>query len=197
MLGAYMPGRPDDQSFYGCPRGGPPCGPFPSYQQTGGLAVGGRVTAWLSNRAAIEGSFWFAPSHVTDVTPYADGYMGTDVAGHIVATDVRLVLSLIPQTREVSVLLMGGPAVIHRSGVLQNSSEFYSMSKTVFGGVVGFGLDIHPGRGFAIRTALEDYLYSFTFNNDRSPIDRVWFHHDFVLSLSIGSNLFGRHGQRR
>jgi hypothetical protein len=197
VLGAYMPTRPTDETFYACGSYDVrlPCQPDPSYQQTGGMAVGGRVTAWFSNRGAIEGSFWYAPSRVTDVAPYTDGFVGEEVAGHIVVADLRLVLSPVPQTSVVSVLLMGGPAVIHRSGDVRAVG---STSGTVAGGVLGVGLDIHLGRRFAMRAELDDYLYTFRFPEaEAGVIGMLKFRHDLVLSLSMGPSLFGQRGERR
>ena len=147
------------------------------------VAVGGRVTAWLSNRAAIEGSFWYAPSGVT-------GFVQGDVdgAGSIVMADLRLVLNLVPHA-PMSALLMAGPAVIQR---------FSDFGKpTAVGGAVGIALDVHPMRSgwmkslpgggrFGFRPAIEDHLYALGGK----------FQQDFVFSLSIGLGQ-GQRGERQ
>jgi len=137
------------------------------------VAIGGRWTAWFGKGGAIEGSFWYSPSGST-VNAFEDP--GTAVVGSL-----RGVLSLAPQARTMSVLLMGGPAVIHRSG--------FPNDLTSFGGTVGLGLDIHPGRGLGFRAEIEDYLYS-----TQSTAGNGLFHQDFVLSLSMSP--FGQRGER-
>jgi hypothetical protein len=132
------------------------------------VAVGGRVTAWLSNGAAIEGSLWYAASGVT-------GFVQGDVdgAGSVVMADLRLVLNLVPHA-PMSALLMAGPAVIQRF------SDFGKPAAV--GGALGIALDVHPMRRFGFRPAIEDHLYALAGK----------FQQDFLLSLSIGLG----HGQR-
>jgi len=189
VLGAYMPTRhlPQLGDYeYGCavPGGAPPC-PAPDFKQTRAVAVGGRVTAWLSNRGAIEGSLWYSPSGVT-------GWLGYEAAANIVVADLRVVLSLAPPAPTTSVLLMAGPAVIHRSG------DAYAdvRGTTSPGGALGVGLNIHPGRHFGLRAQIDDYLYRVKFASGTGPGVSAWkFQHDFVFSLSISP--FGRRGERR
>ena len=79
---------------------------------------------------------------------------------------VRGVLSLAPRAPTMSVVLMGGPAVIARPG-----------DETSFGGTVGISLDVHPGTGVSFRAGIEDYVYSTTQT-----------HNDFVFSFSIAAD---------
>lgn len=156
-------------------------------EQSGAVAVGGRVTVWLNNRGAVEGLFWYSPSGVTGFV--VEDYEG---AGNVVMASLRFVASLAPRARTMSVLLMGGPAVIHHSG------DYYSdlRGATSFAGVLGIGLDIHPGRRFSFRAEVEDYVYSAQLASGipmgSTTAGPRTLHHDFVLSLSISA--FGQRG---
>ena len=107
-------------------------------------AFGGRVTGWLSNREAIEGSLWYSPSGVNHR------------ANSIVMANLRFVLSLAPLAH-TSALLMGGPAVIHRDS-----------DPTSIGASWGIALDVRSLRTFRLRPEVEHYLYSISgkFQND-------------------------------
>jgi hypothetical protein len=134
------------------------------------VAVGGRVTTWLGSHGAIEGSFWYSPSS-------ASGFYFVDfeTSGPIVMAGLRVVLSLAPHAPFMSTLLMGGPAVIHNSYKETTSS----------GGMLGIALDVHPGRRFSVRPAIEGYRYALS-----GALQQ-----DFVFSLSVSP--FGRRGERR
>jgi len=125
----------------------------PNAQRT--FAVGGRWTAWLGKRGAIEGAFWYSPSD----------------PGTVVMGSMRAVVSLAPQARTMSVILMGGPALIHRSGFVTGLLE----DPTAFGGVLGIGLDMHPGHSVGVRAQIDDHLYR---------VGRL--QQDFVVSFSVG-----------
>jgi hypothetical protein len=105
---------------------------------------------------------------------------------------LRFVLSVAPQAPTVSPLLTAGPAVIHRSG-----DAYANVRGTLSpGAAVGIGLDIHPGRHFAFRAQIEDYLYDVKFASGTGPGVGEWkFQHDVVLSLS--TSLVGQRGERR
>jgi hypothetical protein len=160
------------------------CPPGPSLQQKQALAIGGRVTSWLSRRSAIEGTFWYSPSGVTQT------YRS---AGKIVIADVRFVLSLAPQASTMSVLLLGGPAVIQRFG-----DAYVDVKGTTSpGGAIGIGLDIHPGHGYSFRAEIGDYLYSVQFASGPGPgglVGQRKSQHDVVFSLSMSP--FGQGGER-
>lgn len=145
----------------------------PTERQRRATALGGRVTAWLGTRGAIEGSFWYAPSGVT-------GW--ERVRGNIDLASVHLVLSLAPRAPTVSPLLLAGPAVIHRSGDAYTDVR----GTTSPGGALGMGVGIHPGRRVACRVQVEDYLYRVKFASRTVPGVSEWeFQHDFVFSLSV------------
>jgi hypothetical protein len=155
------------------------CLPF-SMRAKQAVAVGSRVTAWLSNRGAIEGSFWYSPSRVVS------GYIpvgSSEQAGSFVAAALRFVLSLAPHAPAMSALVMGGPAMVHRSLAPGNGT-------TSFGGALGFALDMRPKRHLGVRAQIEDYLYS-----PHAQYGPREMRQDFVLSLSISP--FGQRGERQ
>jgi hypothetical protein len=199
-LGAYVPTHhlplgPGDIFFVGgaCRGGGPPCPPAVPESQTRTVAVGGRVTAWLSNRAAIETSFRYAASGVKFVSATPELVDSTVVQrGTIIVADLRLLLALAPQARSKSLIFMGGPAVIRRSGDVYADVR----GTTSPGGVLGVGLDIHPGHRVGLRAQIDDYLYTVKFASGTGPEVGSWrFQQDVVLSLSL--NPFRQRGERR
>ena len=157
------------------------CRPFSNMGQRA-PAVGGRVTAWLSDGGAIEGSLWYAPSG------RRTGLVGDefDESGHIVVASVRGVLNLAPHAPSNAGLLTGGPAVFLRSGS-------YGTSYTGVGGVLGFAVDVPSGRRFRLRPSIEDYLYRLTARQYANRSSN--FHQDFVFSLSLSR--VGHRGERR
>jgi hypothetical protein len=143
--------------------------------QNGAVALGGRVTGWFNRRGAIEGAFWYSPSGVTG---FIDGAYTS--AGSVVLASMRLVtrLGLGSQAPAASILLMGGPTVTQRSGGYYGNLS----GRTSFGGVVGVGFDVRPGRHFGFRAQADDYVYNTNFAP--SPPSQRQLHHDIVLSLS-------------
>lgn len=191
-LGVYTPARhlTLPTLLIGCPKIDPdPCSgsyvPPPPPTQNRVAAVGGRVTAWFGNRGGIEGGVWYAPSGVTDQT-----FGGS---GNVVTATLRVVGRLVSRGDRMSVLLMGGPALIHRFG------DAYAelIGATTPGGMLGIGLDVHPGRRFGFRATIEDYMYSLRLRYylPAGFYSVSNFQHDVVLSLSMSP--FGQRGERR
>jgi hypothetical protein len=164
----------------------PDCGgpaPSPRLRQASAVAVGGRVTTWIGNRGAIEEWLWYAPSGVSGTFP-ADGTL--------VVVGARLLLSLAPRSSATSALVMGGPAMIFRSGAAYAGTR----GTTSPAGSLGLGLDFHSTGRFGFRVELEDYLYSVKFGESYAAGGGVgpWkFQQDLVLSLSV--NRFHARGE--
>lgn len=175
-VGAYLPTRQLPSYPWvayplcgGCTRPAPP-------QQNQAVAAGGSITAWLGKMAGINGSLMYAPSGVRAYS------------ARVVAAALRAVVRVAPNAPTMSVLIMGGPAMIHRSG------NYYVdvapvRGTTSFGGAVGLGLDIHPGHRVGIRATIEDYLYSVQFASGTGfytfhPSERRS-QQDLLLSVSI------------
>lgn len=152
----------------------------PVLQQDRAVALGGRVTAWLGTRGGIEGAFWYSPSGVVDRAQYAtivpDGFGGN---GTVILGSLRAVVSVTAPARTMSLLLMGGPALVHRAG----QAWSYGSNNTSFAGTFGIGLNIHRGHGVSSRAAIEGYLYELR------PLAPYWgrstLHDDLVFSLSL------------
>jgi hypothetical protein len=180
-LGTYVPTGalpygPRGTTHFGClDTGAESCSL--TERQALAVAVGGRVTSWFGNRGAIESSVWYAPAGVT----------GSERGpGNILMGSLRLVANLAPRATTMATYLLGGPVVIHRFG----SYVADLTGTTSFGGALGICLDIHPGREFAFRAQLEDYLYSVRFEAGGEKRSQQ----DLVLSVSV--NLFGRRERR-
>jgi hypothetical protein len=120
------------------------------------VALGGRVTAWLDKRIAIEGSLWHAPATSSD---------DNDVlAGH-----VRVFWGVIGGGN-MRAYLVGGPAFVHRA-----------QQTTGLAGVIGAGAHFRVAPGIAIRTEIEEYRYSQQ-GDPQYPADPQW---DLLMSLGL------------
>jgi hypothetical protein len=186
-VGTYLPTR--QLPFYpwvavplcgGCTQPAPP-------QQNHAVAAGGSITAWLINMVGVNASLMYAPSGVR-VYGFLKDTPGVVSSGSVVVASLRAVVRLAPKAAMMSVLIMGGPAMIHRSG-----SYYYDVAPvqgtTSFGSAVGVGLDIRPGHRVGIRATIEDYLYPAQFASGTSfytfhPSERKP-QQDFLISLSI------------
>jgi hypothetical protein len=99
------------------------------------FAVGGRVTAWLDKRIAIEGSLWHAPVPGTS-------------SDEVLAGHVRMLWGVIGGGN-MRAYVVGGPAFVHRA-----------QQTTGLAGVIGAGAHFRVASGIAIRTEIEEYRSS-------------------------------------
>jgi hypothetical protein len=135
------------------------------------------VTVWLNTRGAIEGSFWLVSSGVHDTPGFEK-----PGDGNVVAASLRYVLSVFPHAPKVSLLLMGGPGVVQRSGDAWTNTT----GTTSPAGILGMALDLHPVHTWGLRATVEDYFYSVRFTSD--PLEGAGpsqSQQDFVVSLSL------------
>jgi hypothetical protein len=181
-LGAYAPfgGVPFPVGNLGCPAF---C-ELASFRESPAVAVGGRIGVWPIKRLAIEGSAWLAFSHLSDTAQYTGAHLTFGGASYLLLTSLRGVLKVATPAPTVSVLVMAGPAVVHRAGHAWSDWE----APTSLGGAFGLGVDIRPGHGATFRATIEDYVYTFESKTYFPSESR----HDVVVSLSI---LFGRRGE--
>ena len=128
-----------------------PCTP-PKQSTT--VAVGGRLTAWLSRGIAVEGSLWDSPSSPANV----------------VAGSARLLLGLTPRSG-TRVYIVGGPAFVRLFGYDYASS----IAGIDLGSVVAVGAHVRVAPSLALRTELEQYVYSYAEHRQR----------DLFLSLGL------------
>jgi hypothetical protein len=131
VVGAYLPHSQLyrtggcfvlEPGFGGCPR-----------EANTAFAFGGRVTAWLDNRIAIEGSLWHAPATSGD---------------DVLAGNVRVLWGVIGGGNMRAYVVVG-PAFVHAA-----------QHTTGLGGVIGAGAHLHVAPGIAIRTEIEEYRSS-------------------------------------
>jgi hypothetical protein len=181
MLGGYVPTRGLYSRNHGwacqAMKGGPPCPDVtPDVRQMSGSAIGGRVTLWLNTQGAIEGSFWLVSSGVHDVTGFEKS-----IDGNIAGASLRYVRSVFSHAPKVSLLLMGGPGVVQRSG----DAWTYTTGTRSLAGVLGMALDLHPVRTWGLRATVEGYYYSPTLNNDPIGGGPWQSQEDVVASLSL------------
>jgi len=174
IVGTYIPiAHLPPQNF--------PCLPEVSCQssrhQSTAIAVGARMTAWVNQRIAVEGSLWYSPSAVTG--EFSSSFNGApleqstnDVPAQIVAANARILVSL---TRRAGTwaYLVGGPALVDRFGDAYAGADGTARA----GGVVGAGAHVRVARSLAIRAELEQYLYSY----------RGSFQRDLVLSVGLSA----------
>jgi hypothetical protein len=149
--------------------------PLPQGTQQARVSIGGRATAWLGARGGIQTSIWYAPSGISG--EYLDS------PGKIFIGTLQLVANLAPKKSNMLVLLMAGPAVVHRSG-----DAYADVGGTTSpAAVVGFGLEVPPARHLGLRLQFEDYLYtvSFTDMSGKYETGGSESQQDFVLSLSL------------
>ena len=137
--------------------------------------VGGRVTDWLSERVAVEGSFGYAPSGVR--VPGRSAYIMTG--------GVSLLVSVKPHAAAASVYFTGGVGAVAHRGVWYS----YLLGTTGWGPVVGVGGRLRAGRSLVIRAGLEDHLYNFSPHVPPGwfggPTGATQFQNDLVFSLGL------------
>jgi len=167
MVGIY---RPSAQSFttpsiFLCPKGALCPNVSAQDHPHSAIVFGGRVTGWISERVALEGSMSYSHGFVSTPT--------TPARASIVTTDVRVLVST--RGTRTWAYLAGGPAMVGRFGDAFTTS-------TGRGGVVGVGAHLRVVRSLALRAEVEDYLYSL----DGNPQQDV--------SLSLGLSFTSRIG---
>lgn len=145
--GLYIPGDLFQPSG-GCFGHDPSLPPCPATQPPthSVFAGGGRVTAWVSRRIAVEGAVEYSTSTEAD---------------DITAANVRLLFGL-AHTGKTWWYLTGGPAVVSHTGRGGNSG---------FGGVLGGGAHIGFAPRLALRVEFEEYL---SYANGESYRDPFW-----------------------
>jgi hypothetical protein len=137
-----------------------------------GFALGGRVTAWLAKRLAIEGSLWHASAtsflHDDDV-----------LAGHV------RVLWRVIGGGSMWAYVVGGPAFVRQQ---TTTPAFVSQHTTSLAGAIGAGAHLRVAPGIAIRTEVEEYYHSSQWVDFPFPADPQW---DLMMSLGLSFALKG------
>ena len=151
-------------------------------KQKTSLAIGGRLTAWLTGPVGLEGNFMYAFSDAES----SDGTETSDTTAHVYAADARLVFRIGVPVAPVSFHINGGIALIGRGG---DAYEEVTQGKTDVGGVVGLGTRIKLPGMFAIRVDADGFVYQseLTIQDEdlgEFTFDKQW-QADLVLSAGV------------
>jgi hypothetical protein len=159
--------------------------------QNAGVALGGRVTAWLTDRFAVDGSFGYLGSDVAQTVdaPCVDiceGPVTSDTRGHMWLVSARLL-----------VVVGHGPAYAGHGdkdfhyGYGSNAGGTMTRSP---GAVVGIGARVEfPRTTLALRMHLEDYLYPTRFSGYDGV--RTWSSSQIQNALLLSLGLSVRSGR--
>jgi hypothetical protein len=83
-------------------------------RQKTGLALGGRVTAWVTDRFAIDGSYGYSGSgveHTESLTAHTDmccAYLTLSTAGHLSTVSTRLLFVVVGRPSSTALYILGG-----------------------------------------------------------------------------------------
>ena len=172
-------------------------------KQNRGIALGGRITTWLTGRWAAAASVGYSGSGGTKLwypfCPLNSACPGTAVAlsttGYVWMTSLRVVYSPIPRRSSASFYLLGGPAYVVHGGYDDFGDPYSGLvgtTATSAGAVLGVGAGFKvPRTAVALRADLEDYLYVARFSAQFSGYYgvRSWstsqFQNDLLFSLGL------------
>ena len=141
--------------------------------QKAGLALGGRVTAWATDRFAVDGSFGYLGSDVAQTVDagcpadqLCEGPVTSDTRGHMWLVSARLLFVVSRRPSGTAFYILGGPAYAgHGDKQFHYGSNAGGTMTRSPGTVVGIGARIEvPRTGLALRTQVEDCLYLTRFS---------------------------------
>lgn len=151
--------------------------PVPAHvRQQAGLAFGGRVTAWLTDRFAIEGAFGYSgrgaaqTTFQSPLTIYPCCAAGTsDTTGDTWMVSARVLFLISGRPSSTAVYILAGPAYIGHGDpafdIAYASHDTVGMTVSSPGGVVGIGARFKvPKTALALRADLEYYRYDAPFS---------------------------------
>jgi hypothetical protein len=177
-------------------------GTFPTgraWKHETAAAVGGRLTIWLSQRLALDGSIIYAPSDIQMRTPVGSFTQLSEIESELLIASARAVWRLGAPSQPVTYRLAGGLGLVHRSGERYESTggtEFHGTTDPAL--VLGGGLRAKLANHLKLGVEIEDYAYftHFTFlgpligyqdgTTSRSETD--WgrqFQSDLVMSVAL------------
>ena len=161
IVGNYFPSDAfDSQQQHSCFLSS--CGPGvpPDAVKQRSFAPGGRITAWLRRRLAVEATGEYSSSTSVD---------------DIFAASLRGVFALV-RAGATAVYLAGGPAAVFHNVATWAPHPTYDdpytlqwMSHSAAGGVVGAGLHIRTSPALALRADYEEYFSSLDGKTQRDP----------------------------
>ena len=151
--------------------------PLPAHvRQQAGLAFGGRVTAWLTDRFAIEGAYGYSGRGAAQTTfqPLEAIYpccaAGTsDTTGDTWMVSARVLFLISGRPSSTAVYILAGPAYVGHGDpafdIMYASHNTVGMTVSSPGAVVGIGARFKvPKTALALRTDLEYYRYDAPFS---------------------------------
>jgi hypothetical protein len=173
LVGIYAPTAPVviDETFSACPillvctrlNGS-------TARQQKAIAVGARLTAWFSQRFAMDLSFEHSRTSVRGFAPvdlcfaYTCSLFGSeDTAASVVTGSARLLVNVIKLPPRGAVYLVGGWGFESRGGPAYRA--FLSGKTTNWGPVLGVGSQFRVLHWLAVRAEVEDYLFSIRFQD--------------------------------
>jgi hypothetical protein len=154
------------------------------------VIFGGRLSARVTDRVAVEGSFGYAPSKVEGTyTDPSNATQSSDTTGHVILASARVLVGFGPNAGSASWhLILGGGLVSHGGPAYDGTSGL-----TDFGGIAGVGAKFKVGPSLAIRVDVEDNLFSARFTDDASGTQTAsMFQNDLVLLLGLAVPLGGK-----
>jgi len=182
-------------------------------RQRASLALGGRVTGWVTDRLAIEGSFGYSGSGVAQSAYIDEGLCpglpcyvvaSSNAGGSVSMVGARLLFMVGGDPLGTAGYIMGGPAYVRWADrafspcappatILTCGTTVVGMTGGSPGVVVGIGARSKVTRtALTIRADLEDYLYAARFSGQYgvTPGDPIgWSYsqmqNDLLLSLGL------------
>jgi len=161
---------------------------YPTMRQQASPAVGGRITAWLNNRAGIDLSLAYSRSRATGLTP---GISLRDTSASIVLGSARVLFNVTPRMVRTSFSVGAGVSLVAHGGDAYAALNAYRLGyglndlngSTGWGPVVGIVARFMLAPALAIRADLEDHHYR---------ISGGGFQNDVLFSLGLSATLVGR-----
>jgi outer membrane protein W len=159
------------------------------------VAYGGTISYWLTDRAAIEGSAVYSPSHLKGSVTMNEGGLPVTAAlsdkAYMWLGTVKVMMQLLPPESGFNMRLGVGPAVITRAGTAYKGDEDGKPTGlTNVGGAVSLCTRIPVTSKVGLRLRAEDYIYRSKVGWDATiPSDSYTFgirtNNDFVFSAGL------------
>ena len=147
------------------------------------VIFGARLSVWIADRVAVEGSFGYAPSKVeATYTDPSNATQSSDTTSHVIQASARVLVGFGPNAGSTSWhLILGGGLAAHGGPAYDGLSGL-----TDFGGIAGVGARFKVGPSLAIRVDVEDNLYSARFTDDATGAQTASkFQNDITISAGL------------
>lgn len=175
-VGLYIPtGNVLDQP-------GPGCGGCQvTFKQQAGFLLGVRLTIWATSHIGLESSLSYAFSGVHGT---AQGYASGDTSGTVTAFTERLLWAFTKPGASTAFYAAGGIAYLSH-----NSAAYEGVSGTTdLGAALGLGARFPVGGSIAMKTELEDLIYSTQFESGGQSTESKH-QNDLLVTLGLSIRL--------